>query len=151
MFALTPFRNNLTNLHRRGTLSDIDEIFNRLLWAPDLVGAKSPGNIDMYEKDGHLFVSLEAPGINPDEVEVRISKDRVQLKSKKEAETNEGGAEEGKTWYSRKTVSSFNYDLSLPFEIDTDKAEAAFENGIVSISAPRLPVSESKLLTLKTG
>jgi HSP20 family protein len=83
-------------------------------------------------------------------MEIRISKDKVQLRSKKEtAEKND--ADDGKTWYSRKTVSAFNYDFSLPFEIDTDKAEATFENGVILISAPRLQVSESRLLSLKKG
>jgi HSP20 family protein len=101
----------------------------------------------MYEKDGRLFVSIEAPGVSPDDVEVRISKDRVQLKSKNEEKGE--NSDDGRTWYSRKTVASFNYDLSLPFEIDTDKAEAAFDNGVISISAPRLQVSESRVLSLK--
>ncbi|MDR1138090.1 MAG: Hsp20/alpha crystallin family protein [Synergistaceae bacterium] len=148
MFALTPFKNNITSAgSRRHPLMEIDDLFNRLLWSPDLSGARGFGNVDMYEKDGKLFVSLEAPGVSPDDVEVRISKDRVQLKSKNEEKSE--NFDDGKTWYSRKTAASFNYDLSLPFEIDTDKAEAAFENGVISISAPRLQVSESRVLTLK--
>ena len=57
--------------------------------------------------------------------------------------------DDGKTWYSKKVAASFNYDLALPFEIDTDKAEASFEKGVISISAPRLQVSESRVLSIK--
>jgi HSP20 family protein len=128
---------------------DIDDIFNRLLWAPDAPASRSFSNFDMYEKDGSLRISIEAPGVNPDEVEIKISKDRVQLKSKTGGEEKNDGADDGKTWYSRKSVSSFNYELSLPFEIDTEKAEASFENGIISIAAPRLMVSESRVLSIK--
>ena len=148
MFALTPFRNNLPGNHRRGSLTDIDDIFNRLLWAPDLPTTRSFGNFDMYEKDGRLNLLVEAPGVNPDDVEIRVSKERVQLKSKQKEET-EKIEDDGKTWYSKKTAASFNYDLSLPFEIDTDKAEASFENGVISISAPRLQVSESRVISIK--
>jgi HSP20 family protein len=128
---------------------DIDDIFNRLLWAPDAQGSRSFSNFDMYEKDGSLHISIEAPGVNPDEVEIRISKDRVQLKSKNDSEEKREGADDGKTWYSRKSVSSFNYELTLPFEIDTEKSEASFENGIISIAAPRLMISESRVLSIK--
>ncbi|MDR3164844.1 MAG: Hsp20/alpha crystallin family protein [Synergistaceae bacterium] len=151
MFALTPFRNSLASNGHRSSLVDIDDVFNRLLWAPDVVGNKSFSNFDMYEKDGSLHISIEAPGVNPDEVEIRISKDRVQLKSKSDSEEKKEGADDGKTWYSRKSVSSFNYELSLPFEIDTEKAEASFENGMISIAAPRLIISESRVLSLKKG
>ena len=149
MFALTPFRNNLLGSARRSSLTDIDDIFNRLLWAPDfLTSTKGFANVDMFEKDGRLNISVEAPGVNPDDVEIRVSKDRIQLKSKQKEET-EKAEDDGKTWYSKKTTVSFNYDLSLPFEIDTDKADASFENGVISISAPRLQVSESRVLSIK--
>ena len=148
MFALTPFRNNLPGTQRRGSLMDIDDIFDRLLWAPDFRTVGNFSNFDMYEKDGRLNVSIEAPGVDPDDVEIRISKDRVQLKSKRKEEAEKANGD-GRTWYSRKTVTSFNCDLSSPFEIDTDKAEASFENGMISISAPRLQVSESRILSIK--
>jgi HSP20 family protein len=148
MFALTPFRNNLPGTQRRSSLTDIDDLFNSLLWSPDLPANRNFSNFDMFEKDGKLNVSIEAPGVDPDDVEIRISKDRVQLKSKQKEEA-EKADDEGKTWYSKKTVTSFNYDLSLPFEIDTDKADASFENGVISISAPRLQVSESRVLSIK--
>ena len=151
MFTLTPFRNSLASNGRRSSLMDIDDIFNRLLWTPDAPGSRSFSNFDMYEKEGTLHISIEAPGVNPDEVEIRITKDRVQLKSKSEGEEKKDGADDGKTWYSRKSVSSFNYELSLPFEIDTEKAEASFENGMISIAAPRLMISESRVLSLKKG
>jgi HSP20 family protein len=127
---------------------DIDDIFNRLLWAPDFPTTRHFSNFDMYEKDGRLNVSVEVPGVDLDDVELRISKDRVQLKSKQKEEA-ERADDDGKTWYSKKTTTSFNYDLSLPFEIDTDKAEASFEKGVISISAPRLQVSESRVLSIK--
>jgi HSP20 family protein len=148
MFALTPFKNNIASTgSRRSPLVEIDDLFNRLLWSPDLPGTRGFSNFDMYEKDGRLFVAIEAPGVSPDDVEVRISKERVLLKSKNEEKGE--SSDDGKTWYNRKTVASFNYDLSLPFEIDTEKAEAAFDNGVVLISAPRLQVSESRVLSLK--
>ncbi|MDR1915587.1 MAG: Hsp20/alpha crystallin family protein [Synergistaceae bacterium] len=150
MFALTPFRSNLASpaSHRRSLL-DIDDLFNRLMWTPGIVGQTGLSDFDMYEQDGKLNMSIEAPGVNPDEVEIRTSKDRIQIKSKSESEDKSGKDDEGKTWYSKKTVSSFNYDVSLPFEIDTDKAEALFENGVIHISAPRLQISESKVLSIK--
>ena len=148
MFALTPFRDNLPGSHRRSSLTDIDDIFNRLLWAPDFPTTRNFGNFDMYEKDGRLNISMEAPGANPEEVEIRVSKERVQIKSKQK-EGIEKVEDDGKTWYSKKTTSSFNYDLSLPFEIDTDKAEASFEKGVISISAPRLQISESRVISIK--
>jgi Molecular chaperone (small heat shock protein) len=129
----------------------MDDFFNRLLWAPDMTGSRSFRDFDLYEEDGKLHFSIEAPGINPDDLEVKIAKDNLSIRSKSENEASEENVEDAKTWYNKKSVSVFNYQVSLPFEIDTGKAEATFENGMISVTAPRLQASESKVLSLKKG
>jgi HSP20 family protein len=129
---------------------EFDDLFDRFLWSGGMENSRSSiRDFDLYEKDGKLFLSIEAPGVNPDELEIKTSRDRVSIRSTKETEEKNNGQDDGKTWYSKKSSYSFNYEVSLPFEIDTDKAEAAFENGMINISAPRLEASESKVLTLK--
>lgn len=153
MFAITPFGSNQrisSHSHHRA-MRELDDFFNRLLWAPNLAGSQNFREFDLYEKDGKLFLSIEAAGANPDDLEIRIFKDRVSVKSHKETEEKEGGEEDGKTWYNKKTVCNFNFEIALPFEIDTNGAEAAFEEGVINISAPRLDRSESKVLSLKKG
>jgi HSP20 family protein len=150
MFALTPFTNRrLAQTAPQRIARDFDDLFDRFLWSPDTRGMQNFRDFDLYERDGKLFLSIEAPGVNPDELEITISRDRVSIRSRREAEEKDGGQNDGKTWYNRKSVCSFNYEVSLPFEIDTDKAEATFDNGMINISSPRLQASESKVLTLK--
>lgn len=151
MFALTPFGagRSFSPVARRNALKEFDDLFNALLWAPDLGGSRNFREYEMYEKDGKLFLSVDAPGINPDDLEIRTSKDRVSIKCKSESEEKSETQDGDKTWYSKKTFCGFNYEVALPFEIDTDKAEASFEHGVIRIVAPRLQVSESKVLTLK--
>jgi HSP20 family protein len=131
------------------SLLDMDELFNRILWAPDAMRPAVSADFDMYEQDGKLVMSIEAPGVNPDEVEIRTSKDRIRITSKSETEDKSGSSDDGRTWYNKKSVSAFDYDVALPFEVDTDKAEASFENGVIRITAPRLQVSESRVLSIK--
>lgn len=148
MFAITPFNSGrrFAPAGRHRTIRELDDFFDRLLWAPDLAGSRNFREFDLYEKDGKLFLSIEAPGVDPDDLEVRISKGGVAIKCSKESEEKE---EEGRTWYNKKTACGFNYEITLPFEIDTDAAEAKFEHGVVHIVAPRLERSASKILSLK--
>ncbi|MDR0616584.1 MAG: Hsp20/alpha crystallin family protein [Synergistaceae bacterium] len=147
MFELTPFTHRrLAQASPLRVSREFDDLIDRLLWS----GADHHQNLrdfDLYEKDGHLFLSIDAPGVNPDELEIKTSKDRVSIRSRKDSE-EKNASDDGKTWYSRKSAYSFDYEVSLPFEIDTEKAEAKFENGMIHISAPRLVVSESKVLTI---
>lgn len=150
MFALTPFRfdRGLSPAAHRKAIRDMDEIFDRLLWAPDLAGSRDLKDYDMYEKDGKLYLSIEAPGVDPDCMEVMITKDRVSVRCKG-SDGQDEKAEDGKIWYSKKCVTCFNLDLTLPFEINSDAAEAFFEHGMLQISAPRLQVSEGRVIPVK--
>lgn len=143
MFALTPFKGRRFS----PAIQDMDDFFNRLLWAPDMAGLHSFSDFDLYEKDGKLHLSIDVPGVKPEDLEITITKSTLSIRSKNES--NEEKKDEGKTWYNKKSVSEFNYEVSLPFEIDTDKAEAACDNGKITVVAPRLQVSESKVLPLK--
>ena len=153
MLAITPFNHNrrLSSQAHHRAMRELDDFFDRLLWAPDLSGSRNFREFDMYEKDGRLFLSIEAAGANPEDLEVRIFKDRVSIKSSKEAVEKAGDEEDGRTWYNKKTVCNMDYEITLPFEIDTEDAEANFAEGVIHISAPRLERSESKVIPLKKG
>lgn len=148
MFAITPFSTGrrITPAAHHRAVRELDDFFDRLFWAPDLAGSRNFREFDLYEKDGKLFLSIEAPGVEPDDLEIRVSKDRVAIKCSKESEEKE---DEGATWYNRKASCGFNYEIALPFEIDTDAAEAEFERGVIRIAAPKLERSASKILSLK--
>jgi HSP20 family protein len=150
MFDLTPFTHRrLSRATPLRVTREFDDLIDRLFWSGGADAARGFRDFDLYEQDGKLYLSIEVPGINPDELEIRTSRDRVSIRSAQKAEEKDGVQDDGKTWYSRKAAHSFNYEVALPFEVDTEKAEASFENGMIHIIAPRLQASESKVLTLK--
>jgi HSP20 family protein len=150
MFELTPFTHRrLSQATPLRITREFDDLIDRLFWSGNTDGARGFRDFDLYEKDGKLCLSIEAPGINPDELEIRTSRDRVSIKSAQKTEEKDGTQEDGRTWYSRKSAHSFNYEVALPFEIDTETAEATFKNGMIHITAPRLQASESKVLAIK--
>ena len=150
MLALTPYKlgRGLSLSAHRKAIRDMDEMFDRLLWAPDMAGSRDMKDYDMYEEDGKLYLSIEAPGTDPDCLEVVISKDRVSVRCKGAAESEEK-RDDGKIWYSKKCTTCFNLDLTLPFEINSDDAEATFEHGMLHINAPRLQASEGRVISVK--
>lgn len=115
-----------------------------------LVQMQSARGIEMYEENGNLFVQLELPGIDPKDVEVRLLKDRLIVRSSKKEE--EEKKEENRTYYVRKYSSKLDYEIALPFEVDPDKAKAEFVNGVLTVSAPQMAVEEGgKVLSLSSG
>ncbi len=104
--------------------------------------------LDMYEEDGRVVISMDAPGVDPDKVDIRVFPDRVTLVSKQEQEEP---CEEGKTWHCRKQRRVLNYSVSLPREVDPEGAEAEIRHGVITVRMPRKGTEEGRMLQLKKG
>jgi len=83
-------------------------------------------NKEVYE------LQLAIPGYSKDEVKISIENNTLTISAEFESK------EESTTYSRREFVkTSFERSFTLPRSIDTDKIEAAFENGILNIKLPR--------------
>jgi len=120
-----------------------DDAFTRPLSIRD--GWSMPA-IDMYQTDNELIVKAALPGIKADEVQINITGEMLSLKGeiKHEEEKKE------KAWHIREQrFGSFERSVVLPTEVVADKAEANFENGILTITLPKAEDVKPKTITVK--
>ncbi|MBQ7264219.1 MAG: Hsp20/alpha crystallin family protein [Synergistaceae bacterium] len=86
--------------------------------------------VDLYRKDGSLFLEAELPGIAPDDVELHVYADRLTLSAEKRGEAKE----EGKSYFrSERSWGKVERVISFPVEADPDTAKASFKNGVLTI------------------
>ncbi|MBI5029546.1 MAG: Hsp20/alpha crystallin family protein [Chloroflexi bacterium] len=124
-----------------------DESFVRPNWgwiAP--VGAANLA-IDMYETKDDVVVKAVLPGIKPEQVEVTITGDVLTIRgeSKEENQVKEEN-------YVRKErrFGSFSRCVTLPGGLKADKADAAFENGVLTLKIPKAEELKPKTIKVKT-
>lgn len=88
--------------------------------------------LEMYEEGDELIVKLDAPGVNPKDVEIRVFPDRLGVRAQT---TSEASAEDtaGRTYHCSKRSRGFEYSLALPVEVDTEQVQSEFENGVISL------------------
>ncbi len=91
--------------------------------------------LDVFEKDGRVVVRASMPGLKPEDVEVSID-DRVLTVSGTLGFDEEH--KDARVFVREIATGSFSRSIRLPDDVDTDKAEATFENGMVSVTFPRL-------------
>jgi len=102
--------------------------------------------IDMYQTDDEIVVKASLPGIKADEVQINITGDVLTLKGevKHEEEKND------KAWHIREQRwGSFQRSVTLPTNVVSDKAQAEFENGILTITLPKAEEVKPKTITVK--
>jgi HSP20 family protein len=105
--------------------------------------------VDVTESEKEIKVSAELPGLDEKDVDVSVTKKAVTIKGEKKEEKEEKA--EG-YYRSERTYGSFQRVIPLVCEIDTDKAEASFKKGVLTITLPKTPeaVQETKKIAVKS-
>lgn len=89
---------------------------------------------DVRDEGDRVVVSIEAPGFDPEEFDVRISGNLLTVRAKHSEET---GKPEAGRYYRRYGV--VHRVITLPPGVDVDKAEAHYNKGILEVVVPKLP------------
>ncbi len=92
---------------------------------------------DVLVGDDELTVKMALPGFKPEEVEITTTADALLVRGETRKET-----EEKQDRYLRREIQTgrFSRSVALPFPVESERAEASFDNGMLTI---RLPKSEA--------
>lgn len=102
-----------------------------------LAGPTEPGpRVDLYQTEREIVVTAELPGLaSKDDVEITATEDTLTFKG----ELRRTEEAQDKNYYrAERFYGAFSRTISLPAEVDPDKATASYRNGILEI---RLPLS----------
>lgn len=107
-------------------------------------GFLSVGNprTDVSESDEEIEISVELPGMDDKDIEVSLTQDVLTIKGEKKAEKEE----EKKGYYlSERSYGSFHRSVPLPPGVDTDRAEAEFKKGVLTITLPKTAEAQAQV------
>ncbi|HXH20894.1 MAG TPA: Hsp20/alpha crystallin family protein [Dehalococcoidia bacterium] len=147
----------MTNLVRWDPFSELRTTMDRLFeegfsrpWR--LLGDQLPVEysfpVEVSETDTAVDVKAALPGVRPDEVEVSIQNDVLNIR----AEHKEQAEEQKRDYYRREIrYGSFHRAIALPNSVDADKAEARFENGILNLHLPKAEAARPKMIKVAAG
>ena len=121
-FTLSPFR-----LPFRRPAFDIEPF-----WAPESWVAVPA--VDFVEKDNAYEVHADLPGMDEKDIEVKIANGVMTIKGQKE----ENKEEKKEDFHLReRRFGSFERALKVPDTVDTDKIEASFKKGVLTVTLPK--------------
>ena len=97
---------------------------------------------DIYEKGGDYHIEMDIPGFNKDEISVETKDGYLTITAEKKSEENEEDKEKN---YIRRERSYGKYERSFYLgDLDEDKIDASFENGMLKIVVPKKEEANSK-------
>ena len=102
--------------------------------------------VDVYQTDDAVVVKSAIPGIKPEDIDISITGDTLTIKG--ETRVEEEVNEENYIRRERR-CGSFYRSLALPLPVVTEKAEAEFENGVLTLTLPKAEEVKPKAIKIK--
>jgi len=133
---------------------EIDRVLNSFTESVPWAGRKSGSNgfgrllpqIDLSETDKAVEVAVELPGVDEKDIDVTVTDDVLTIKGEKKSETED----KGKDYHVvERSFGAFQRVLALPCEVEADKVDAKFNNGVLKITLPKSPEAKSKSHKIK--
>jgi HSP20 family protein len=102
--------------------------------------------IDMYQTKDDLVVKATLPGVKPEEVDISITDNTLTIKGehKEEQETKEDDY-----LYRERYYGAFNRSVAIPVKVKGEKAEATFEEGVLTLTIPKADEIKPRQVKIK--
>ncbi|PYV35307.1 MAG: molecular chaperone [Acidobacteria bacterium] len=137
-----PFRDLVTTQDRLNRL--FNDTFSRVFDGEEGSSRAWAPAVDIYETDANIVLKAELPGINPNDVEVRVEDGTLYLKGQRKFEKE---VKEENYHRVERSYGSFVRSFPLPNSVNADDAKAEYKDGVLALTLPKR--EEAKPKTIK--
>lgn len=132
--------NSLTNLNRVFDASQGDD-------DSDSLGSWSP-RVDIYDNGSEVQLQAELPGINKEDIDIRVENNVLTLRGKRERnqEVKDNGY-----FRTERSYGSFSRSFSLSNTVEVSKIEADYKDGVLNLVLPKAEEAKPKHIEVKVG
>ncbi|MEQ8672494.1 MAG: Hsp20/alpha crystallin family protein [Aggregatilineales bacterium] len=104
--------------------------------------------LDVHENENAYTVLTVLPGINPDTIDVRLHDNVLTIS----AEIAKPDVEENtRVLLSERVYGKFSRSINLPNEVDGDNVEAAYDNGVLTLTLPKVEESQPRQIPVRVN
>jgi len=144
MAVFNPFNELLRLQH------DLESLLNRptsdVSFGPSATGVFPPVNV-FRGRQGDVVIRAELPGVKPEDIEVTTEGRRLTINGERKADTSDNAA------YHRRERpwGKFSRAIHLPADLDVEKAEARFHQGVMTLRIPRSQAAKPRPITVQAA
>ncbi|MEZ2224594.1 Hsp20/alpha crystallin family protein [Rhizobium sp. RCC_161_2] len=97
-------------------------------------------SVEIAEADKEIKVTAEVPGLEEKDIEVLLNDGVLTLKGEKRSESEDKDRQFSERYYGR-----FERRVPLGVEVDEDKVDASFRNGVLTVTLPKTEKAQSQV------
>jgi HSP20 family protein len=115
-------------------------------WDEDLASGDFVPAVDIYQDKDNVIVEMDAPGINPEKIDIAVENDVLTVSGSREEKK-----EVKKEDYYRKEIrsGSFARSVILPMQVKGNDAHASCKKGTLKITLPKADEVKPKKIAVK--
>ncbi len=130
-------------LMRTEAFNDLDRLTDQLF------RNKGPAvmPIDAYRHEDDFFVHFDLPGVDPESIDLTIEKNVLRVTAQRAWNRVEGT----QVLAAERPHGTFARQLFLGDSLDTDRIEAGYENGVLTVRLPVADKAKPRKVSVATG
>ena len=101
--------------------------------------------LDVYTTPEEIVINASLPGLTPDEVDIALEGDTLTIRG-----ASRPPLENVDYLFQERGFGSFSRTLTLNVPVEADKAEAIFENGVLTLTLPKAEETKPKVIKVKS-
>jgi HSP20 family protein len=125
-----------------------DSFVSPLSWRSLAGGDTITPALDVHETDNEIVVTAALPGIKPDDVEMTITGQTLNLRGEFKADEE---VKRDQYLYRERRFGSFTRSLQLPMRVQGEQAEATFTDGILKLTIPKAEEVKPRQIRISAG
>ena len=135
--------------------ADFESVRREMLRLLDVVAGESFGDVapgvfppmNITQDDQNFYVRAEVPGIKPTELSISAVRNRISLAGERRIQSEHEPA----SYHRRERAEgSFNRTVTLPTEVDTERVDAKYSDGILTLTLPKAEEARPRQITVCT-
>jgi HSP20 family protein len=121
------------------------EFFGKSYLSEKLEGIEWVPAIDVSETNDAVIVKVDVPGVKPEDMEISLVDNVLVIKGEKKREEEE---RKENFYRMERFYGSFMRSIQLPCEVEDDKIEATYKDGVLKIVLPKKPEEKKKVIKI---
>ena len=142
----------------RGTFDDLstdmERMFDSLLGRTVGTMLRNGSNekfvptLDIAESAESFDISVDLPGVKPEDVKVEMHDGKLTVSGKRETVRDQ----KDKSYHRiERSSGSFYRAIALPSDVDVEKIDAAYDHGVLHVKLPKALKQQPKKIEIRTG
>jgi HSP20 family protein len=118
----------------------------RRVWDEKPMAGLIVPNIEIYDRTNEIAFRAELPGVKKEDIDLSVTKDSLTLKGQLKREEE---VKPETLYVSEISYGSFARTVTLPVEVNSEKATATFKNGILELILPKKEEAKPKEIKIE--